>query len=76
MEKRPPANVGDLERQREKRVHLLGEEAVREPGVERRGLAADTLTFPSPFPGRAAPLPQTCSFSKCLLSFYYVFFTF
>lgn len=26
MEKRPPANVGDLERQREKCVHLLGEE--------------------------------------------------
>jgi hypothetical protein len=33
MEKRPPANVGDLERQREKYVHLLhGEERV--PGEE------------------------------------------
>ena len=46
MEKRPPANVGDLERQREKHVHLLGGRGP-EPSLERGGLTTDASKTPS-----------------------------
>lgn len=68
MEKRPPANVGDLERQREKHVHLLG-------GSERSGklglTANASYPIPTPFPGidRPSSTKQFIELLLCLFTF-------
>ena len=71
MEKRPPANVGDLERQREKHVHLLGVKGGRSPAWKGADSPQMLLGLPpSSFllVWDMKPLPH--SLSKCLLSFY------